>query len=480
MNTPLYKALIQHARRNSHSFHVPGHHNGDVFFDDAKSIFNPLLTIDVTELAGLDDLHHPTGVIKEAQELVSQLYGSAESFLLVNGTTVGNLAMILSVCDPGDTILVQRNCHKSVFHGVDLAGAEPVYLAPDVDKAMHVPTHVPPDTVKEALAAYPDAKGLVLTNPSYYGHSADLTEIISEAHHYGIPVLVDEAHGAHFVLGEPFPVSALEMGADIVVQSAHKTLPAMTMGSYLHLNRGCRVDRNRVAENLARLQSSSPSYPIMASLDIARAYVQHIIEEQKLSGILQRIQSLKQTFDLLTNAEAVKPADSRLISDPLKLTIRSTRGHSGYTLQNILERVNIFTELADENQVLLVLPLGGKRRINAEIIKSIDEEIEKTPPDQMFVSAEWEAQPVTVLPYPKKVLHTFKKEYVDFDEAAGRLNAEDIIPYPPGIPMIMAGERISRESVQKLSRLISMKTHVQGNMKIKEKQLLVYIEEEKS
>lgn len=124
MNTPLYKALIQHARRNSHSFHVPGHHNGDVFFDDAKSIFDPLLTIDVTELAGLDDLHHPSGVIKKAQELASQLYGSAESFFLVNGTTVGNLAMILSVCEPGDTILVQRNCHKSVFHAVDLAYAE--------------------------------------------------------------------------------------------------------------------------------------------------------------------------------------------------------------------------------------------------------------------------------------------------------------------------------------------------------------------
>lgn len=398
----------------------------------------------------------------------------------MNGTTVGNLAMILSVCEPGETILVQRNCHKSVFHAVDLAGAEPVYLAPDIDEAMHVPTHVPLDTIKKALAAYPDAKGLVLTNPTYYGHSADLTEIISVAHHYGIPVLVDEAHGAHFVLGKPFPVSALKMGADIVVQSAHKTLPAMTMGSYLHLNNGCRVDRNRVAEYLVRLQSSSPSYPIMASLDIARAYVQHIIEERKLSDILQRIQSLKQTFDLLTNAEVVKPADPRMITDPLKLTIRSKRGHSGYTLQNILERANIFTELADENQVLLVLPLGGKRRINAETIKSIDDEIEKTPPDQLFVSAEWGVQPVTVLPYQKKVLQTFKKEYVDFDEAAGRLNVEDIIPYPPGIPMIMSGERITKESVQKLSRLISMKTHVQGNMKIKEKQLLVYIEEGKS
>ncbi|MCC8354742.1 aminotransferase class I/II-fold pyridoxal phosphate-dependent enzyme [Bacillus sp. AF23] len=479
MNTPLYHALIQHARRNSHSFHVPGHHNGDVFFDEAKTIYNPLLTIDLTELSGLDDLHHPSGVIKEAQDLVSQLYGSAESFFLVNGTTVGNLAMILSVCDPGDTILIQRNCHKSVFHAVDLAGAEPVYLAPDIDEIMHVPTHVPLGTIKEALKAYPNAKGLVLTNPTYYGHSADLTEIISEAHQYGIPVLVDEAHGAHFVLGEPFPASALQMGADIVVQSAHKTLPAMTMGSYLHLNSN-KIERNRVADYLNRLQSSSPSYPIMASLDLARAYLQHMIEEQKLPDVLQHIQSIKQTFDSLGYAEAVEPANQRITTDPLKLTIRSKCGHSGFTLQKILERVNIFTELADENQVLLVLPLGGKRRITAETIKKIDQEIEKTPTDQMNVSPEWEAQPITVMPYPKKVLNTLQKEYVGFDKAAGRLNAEDVIPYPPGIPMIMAGERITRESVQKLSRLISMKTHVQGNMKINEKQLLVYIEEEKS
>ncbi|KUP38042.1 aminotransferase class I/II-fold pyridoxal phosphate-dependent enzyme [Bacillus halotolerans] len=479
MNTPLYHALIQHARRNSLSFHVPGHHNGDVFFDEAKTIYNPLLTIDLTELSGLDDLHHPSGVIKEAQDLVSQLYGSAESFFLVNGTTVGNLAMILSVCDPGDTILIQRNCHKSVFHAVDLAGAEPVYLAPDIDEIMHVPTHVPLGTIKEALKAYPNAKGLVLTNPTYYGHSADLTEIISEVHQYGIPVLVDEAHGAHFVLGEPFPASALQMGADIVVQSAHKTLPAMTMGSYLHLNSN-KIERNRVADYLNRLQSSSPSYPIMASLDLARAYLQHMIEEQKLPDVLRHIQSIKQTFDSLGYAEAVEPANQRITTDPLKLTIRSKCGHSGFTLQKILERVNIFTELADENQVLLVLPLGGKQRIDSETIKKIDHEIEKTPTDQMNVSPEWEAQPITVMPYPKKVLNTLQKEYVGFDKAAGRLNAEDVIPYPPGIPMIMAGERITRESVQKLSRLISMKTHVQGNMKINEKQLLVYIEEEKS
>ena len=144
--------------------------------------------------------------------------------------------MILAVCEPDEPILIQRNCHKSVFHAVAMAGAKPVYLAPEIDKNMHVPSYVSLSVIEKALASYPNAKGLVLTNPTYYGHLADLNAAVKKAHSYGVPVLVDEAHGAHFVLGEPFPPSSLAMGADAVVQSAHKTLPAMTMGSYFHLN----------------------------------------------------------------------------------------------------------------------------------------------------------------------------------------------------------------------------------------------------
>ncbi|MCY8466790.1 aminotransferase class I/II-fold pyridoxal phosphate-dependent enzyme [Bacillus atrophaeus] len=479
MNTPLYTALVNHAQTNAYSFHVPGHHNGDVFFDEAKSIYQSLLTIDMTEIAGLDDLHQPSGVIREAQDLVSSLYRSDESFFLVNGTTVGNLAMILSVCEPGDSILIQRNCHKSVFHAVDMAGAKPIYVSPEMDEVMNVPTHVHLAIIEEAIAAYPTAKGLVLTNPTYYGHTADLTAVIAKAHKHGIPVLVDEAHGAHFVLGEPFPASALQMGADVVVQSAHKTLPAMTMGSYLHVNSRL-INRDKLAYYLGSLQSSSPSYPIMASLDIARAYVQHVIEEKKLSGILQHLDHFKQTFASIPQIEVIEPVSPYIQTDPLKLSIRSRRGHSGYTLQRILESVNIFSELADEKQVLLILPLGGKRKVPANVVQQVQQAIEDTPPDLVSVSVDLAFPPVTALPYDKKTLIGFKKEYIEIEAAAGRLNAENIIPYPPGIPLIMAGERITEESIQKLSGLINMNAHIQGSMKMKENQLLVYIEEEKS
>ncbi|KUP43302.1 hypothetical protein AVR63_17865 [Bacillus velezensis] len=477
MDTPLYTALMKHAHRNTYSFHVPGHHNGDVFFDEAKSVYQSLLSIDMTEITGLDDLHHPTGVIKEAQDLVSRFYGSQESFFLVNGTTAGNLAMILAVCEPGEPILIQRNCHKSVFHAAALAGAKPVYLAPEIDENMHVPAHVSLSVIEKALASYPNAKGLVLTNPTYYGHAADLTAAVNKAHSYGVPVLVDEAHGAHFVLGQPFPPSSLAMGADAVVQSAHKTLPAMTMGSYFHLN-STRIDRDRLTYYVSSLQSSSPSYPIMASLDTARAYVQGIAEKGTLPVHMERIEKIKRKFASISSIEIIEPSGYGLRADPLKLILRSKLGHSGYSLQRILESEGIVAELADEYQVLLVLPIGGRRMIEQATVRNIQQKLENTPPNKLPDAVNWTFPSISTLEYPQNEMRKFTKEPADINKAAGRLHAGNIIPYPPGIPLIMDGERITEEIVQKLSRLIGMDAYIQGLLN--GEQLLVYIEEEKS
>ncbi|MEC2855836.1 aminotransferase class I/II-fold pyridoxal phosphate-dependent enzyme, partial [Bacillus cereus] len=196
----------------------------------------------------------------------------------INGSTVGNLAMILSCCGEHDIVLVQRNCHKSIINALKLAGANPIFLDPWIDEAYNVPVGVRNEIIKKAIEKYPNAKALILTHPNYYGMGMDLEASIAFAHAHKIPVLVDEAHGAHLCLGEPFPKSALTYGADIVVHSAHKTLPAMTMGSYLHINSHL-VDEEKVTTYLSMLQSSSPSYPIMASLDIARFTMARIKEE---------------------------------------------------------------------------------------------------------------------------------------------------------------------------------------------------------
>ncbi|MFP3421372.1 aminotransferase class I/II-fold pyridoxal phosphate-dependent enzyme [Bacillus sp. SIMBA_154] len=467
MKTPLYTALSQHAEKKPYSFHVPGHHNGDVFFDEARSYYASILQLDVTELEGLDDLHHPTGVIQEAEDLLAKLYGAKQSFFLVNGTTVGNLAMVMAACRTEDEIFVQRNCHKSVFHAIELAGATPIMLDTEIDSCLHVPTHVTDETVKKAIAKHPNCRAIVLTYPNYYGHAADLSKLIHMCHEAGMIVLVDEAHGAHFVLGGAFPPSALSYGADVVVQSAHKTLPAMTMGSYLHLQ-GYRIDAKRMKTLLTMLQSSSPSYPIMATLDVARAYVEEIKGKGKLDGIMTGLAKLKEQFNRMSNLEVVE-SDS-LSTDPLKCVIRSTKGLTGYELKKVLESVDVHPELADEHQVLLVFGLGQTKDVpfsaieqalqQSDVLLEKKEHLQKA---TRFIEVDQQRQDIEAVP---------------FEKAAGLISAESVIPYPPGIPLMIKGERIEADQISKLSRLLGHHVHVQASQVIHQRKLYVYIEEE--
>ncbi|MEI4790832.1 aminotransferase class I/II-fold pyridoxal phosphate-dependent enzyme [Bacillus sp. FJAT-53060] len=467
MKTPLYTALSQHAEKKPYSFHVPGHHNGDVFFDEARSYYASILQLDVTELEGLDDLQHPTGVIQEAEDLLAKLYGANQSFFLVNGTTVGNLAMVMATCGTGDEIFVQRNCHKSVFHAIELAGATPIMLETEVDRHLHVPTHVTDETVKQAIAKFPKCRAIVLTYPNYYGHAADLSNLVKLCHDAGIIVLVDEAHGAHFVLGGDFPPSALSYGADVVVQSAHKTLPAMTMGSFLHLQ-GNRIDSQCIKTLLTMLQSSSPSFPIMASLDVARAYVEEMKEKRKLDGLMRGLEKLKKQFNRISHLEVVE-TDS-LSTDPLKCVIRSTKGLTGYELKRVLESVEVHPELADEHQVLLVFGLGQMKEVPFTVIEQALQQSDSL--------LEGKVQLQKRSPSIELVKQRQGIEVVPFEKAAGRISAESVIPYPPGIPLILKGERIEVDQIATLSHLLGHQVHVQASQVIHQKKLYVYIEEE--
>uniref|UniRef100_UPI000A528DA5 aminotransferase class I/II-fold pyridoxal phosphate-dependent enzyme n=1 Tax=Paenibacillus dakarensis TaxID=1527293 RepID=UPI000A528DA5 len=268
---PLVEALLAYRNHAAKSFHVPGHKNGKAYdgIEEAR-ILHDVMKIDVTEISGTDDLHHPEGVIREAQELAADCFGAEESFFLVGGSTSGNLAMVLTVCQqPGDILLLQRNVHKSVLNGLMLAGARAVFLEPEIDKDSGLAVTPSVETIKAAIAAYPDARGVLLTSPNYYGMSCDLKPIAELCHAYHIPLLVDEAHGAHFGMHPDLPEGALSSGADVAVQSTHKMLAAMTMGAMLHVQ-GPFINRGLLRQRLAMVQSSSPSYPVMASLDLAR------------------------------------------------------------------------------------------------------------------------------------------------------------------------------------------------------------------
>ncbi|MBS2967242.1 aminotransferase class I/II-fold pyridoxal phosphate-dependent enzyme [Metabacillus sp. KIGAM252] len=458
MYTPLFSSLLKHQEKKPVSFHVPGHKNGLLLPKDAAHFYRNVMKLDVTELSGLDDLHDPHGVIDEAQSLAAAFYGAEQTFFLVNGSTSGNLAMILSCCTEGDTVLVQRNSHKSIMNALELAKADPVFISPKIDEALHVPSYVEENRIAEAIEAYPYAKALIITNPNYYGVSADLTPIIRLAHSYNIPVLVDEAHGAHYGIGAPFPESALKAGADAVVQSAHKTLPAMTMGSFLHVNSRL-VSFRRIAKMLSMLQTSSPSYPIMASLDLARAFAQEIKESGKAGEIAREAAKIKEYFNSIEGIKTIGTEDPNAIQDPIKLSIVSETGLSGFDLQERFERHGIYGELADERNFLLIAGLGE----SSVHCPSLEKEFSSmTIPAGEKLSITFPSLPASKLALTYGEMEQTAREEVHLNEAAGRVMAEAVIPYPPGIPLLLAGERISEQHINWILQMKDRGARFQG------------------
>ncbi|ALQ65884.1 arginine decarboxylase [Bacillus cereus] len=456
---PLYEALIEFKERGPLSFHVPGHKSGLNFPQEAIEGFKDILSIDVTELSGLDDLHSPFECIDEAQQLLADVYGVEKSYFLINGSTVGNLAMILSCCGEHDIVLVQRNCHKSIINGLKLAGANPIFLDPWIDEAYNVPVGIHNEVIKEAIEKYPNAKALILTHPNYYGMGVDLEESIAYAHAHKIPVLVDEAHGAHFCLGGAFPKSALAYGADIVVHSAHKTLPAMTMGSYLHINSNL-VKEEKVSTYLSMLQSSSPSYPIMTSLDIARFTIARIKEE----GHDEIVEFLREFKEELSSIPQIAILQYPL-QDELKVTVQTRCQLSGYELQSVFEKVGIYTEMADPYNVLFILPLQA----NKEYMKAIEMirvalQYDEVKDKRESIRYTYKGG-ISPLPYTYKQLEGYETKVVSVEEAVGLIAAEMIIPYPPGIPLIMYGERITSEHKEQIMYLEKAGARFQGSTK---------------
>ncbi len=468
---PLVQALYQFKEQRPVSFHVPGHKNG--LLSGLPEEIKSALQYDLTELEGLDDLHEPTGVIQEAEQRLSALYHSERSFFLVNGSTVGNLAMMYAACRQGDTVIVQRNAHKSIFHAIELTGARPVFVYPSWDTHTNTPGAVPFAKVKEAIESYPDVKAIVLTYPTYYGVAGtDLAHIIQFSHELGIPVLVDEAHGAHFVGGNAFPPSALELGADVVVHSAHKTLPAMTMASFLHV-RSTFISPERIAHYLGMLQSSSPSYLLMASLDDARAYLETYTVEDQREFLMKR----KAFIDSLLTISTLRVVET---DDPLKLMLR-VEGYTGFELLATLEAEGVFTEFADPFQVLLVLPLlkqGIAYPFN-ESVQKIGAAVTRLPAKKAgmaLVESIPLDEELSTLTYLPQELIGRAAEWTQMEDSVGRVAAASIIPYPPGIPLLLGGETVTKRHVTLLLQYLQMKAKFQGAIRANDRQIQVIID----
>lgn len=471
-DSPLVQKLVEFKETNPVSFHVPGHKNGTLSGLPAE--LRSALSYDFTELNGLDDLHQPDGVIAEAERKLTMLYHADKSFFLINGSTVGNLAMIYATCREGETVIVQRNAHKSIFNAIELTGARPVFVTPEWDHQMKIAGSVTAIQIQEALGIYPETKAVILTYPTYYGTTGDqLESIISICHEQNIPVLVDEAHGAHFVIGKPFPKSALAMGADIVVHSAHKTLPAMTMASFLHV-KSKFISIEKVAHYLQMLQSSSPSYLLMASLDDARAYAESFTAED-MDVFFRNRNKMIERLNEIPKLLLIEPADF------LKLILRVS-GYSGFTLQKALEGQGIYAELADPYQVLFVLPLVKEEQHNLieEIAVKIEYAVKCLENVQSKINdfdSPIVINTISVPCYTSRDLERFKVDWIPYEIAIGMVAAGSIIPYPPGIPLLLAGERVTEEHIRVLGELVGMEANFQGAIRMNEKQILVVINE---
>ncbi|QPA58903.1 aminotransferase class I/II-fold pyridoxal phosphate-dependent enzyme [Lysinibacillus sphaericus] len=467
---PIIEGLERFRQQQNISFHVPGHKHGEL--SHLPQAFKDVMRYDVTELSGLDDLHYPEEMILEAEHLLADTYGAMKSFFLVGGSTVGNLAMIYATCQKGDTIIVQRNAHKSIFHAIELVGAKPIFVSPIWDERTLTATHVTFLDLKEAVENYSEAKAVVLTYPTYYGvTSNEIQQQITYCHEKGIPVLVDEAHGAHFQACSLFQPSALSLGADVVVQSAHKTLPAMTMASFMHV-RSELIGADKIHHYLRMLQSSSPSYVLLASLDDARYYVQTYMESDGAYIIEKRNQWIEAL-------RSIGSLDVIEVDDPLKLLLR-VKGYSGFQLQEVLEAKQVYGELADRNQVLFILPLlkQGHTYPFAEIRVRIKEAVtlllEAAKTDNIKASqTAYKFVQLTEPVYTFDEMASLNKEWLPYMRTIGRISASMIIPYPPGIPLLVPGERITVAKLSQLEELLAAGATFQGNHRLTEKMIQV-------
>lgn len=480
-DTPLFNQLKKHAEQSPQSFHVPGHKNGRVFYEKAKTMFQDILHIDQTEIEGLDDLHEADGVIAEAEQLAAELYGVRKTNFLVGGSTAGNLAMMMTAAERGETVLVQRSSHQSVFHGIELAGVKPVFLEPEGDEETGTVLGVSLRTLKEGIAAFPEAKAVFLTSPTYEGYGQPLSEHVQAAHKAGLMVCVDEAHGAHLIYekGASWPQSAIKAGADMVVHSAHKSLPAMTMSSFIHVN-SSRVNEERLRYCLRMLQSSSPSYPLMASLDTARAYLASFTDSD-WRHITARVAQFKEEVGRGSCWGQTPQKLGNYVQDPLKLAFVTRFAGVPFKWKRRMEESNVFPELVSPYHLLLTLPLtselpSGERwpGFFQEVLHLNKDDIERYHTRRK--TAFFHEKNISGLAYTIDEMRNRETSLVPWTASKGFISAETITPYPPGIPLVLKGERIERTHVARLAELVDAGASFQTGKKWIEEGIKIFLQ----
>ena len=438
---PLLEEVLKYKKEDNLILSMPGNKSGIGFLRDdiGKEFVNDMGFLDITEVDPLDNLHCPEGVIKEAQELLAQTYGVKKAYFVVNGSTAGNLASIFDAFNEGDEILVERNCHKSVYNGLILRKLKVKYIEPVIheDKGIFLPPTE--KEIYEALKDCSNAKGIILTYPNYFGIGYDIFSTLEKLKSRGLTIIIDGAHGAHYGVSEELPKSIVKY-ADYIVLSAHKTLPSLTQGSYLLVN-----NDNNVDFYLRAFMTTSPSYLIMSSLDYSRYYLDNYGREdyKKLITLANKWASKINSLDKV-NVLRKEDLPIGYDLDLSRYILTVSKEYSGHKLLDYLRSKKIQCEMSFEGGVVLILSTFNVENDFERIydtLKKLDLESIKDKIYQNYYSI-----------IPKKVLEPYEVfnkeyEYVDINESIGRVSKETLTPYPPGIPLVCCGEVISKEAI---------------------------------
>jgi arginine/lysine/ornithine decarboxylase len=467
--TPLYDAMADYVAQDRAPLFIPSHKFGRAVHPKWKDYAgDAIFKMDLCELEGLDDLHNAEGVIAEAQALAADAWGADRSFFLINGTSSGIVAAICSAIGPEEKIIVPRNAHKSVVSGLIISGGTPVYAMPDVWREKGLVGGLAPAEVERLLDENPDAKAVFAVSPTYHGICSDIKSLADIAHASGCVFIADEAHGNHIYFHDGLPEGALALGADIACQSTHKMSGSLTQSSMIHV-RGGRADIDRLKANLLIMQSTSPSYILMSSLDLARSYI--ATEGRRILGdLMPMIEDAKRR---LREIPGIETLGAELVGEHAVFDYEPTRivlsarqiGIEGYELyERLRQDYGVEAEFGDYFYVVCVLGLGTSERDLRRLTDAVEKIASSAPRTTAPAPLTWKEAlpPLPPMAVTPREAHFAARARIPWSEARGRISAELVAPYPPGIPTVCPGEIITDDIWEYLDILRAAGRHIQG------------------
>ena len=450
VKAPIVEALIEAFNKRSYHFHIPGHTRGQGVYEPFKQFMGEkFFQCDMTdEFDGIGTLNPPTGPIKEGEELCAKLFGAQESLFLLNGSTVGNISIAMGLSLQGKKIIVNRNCHRSVLTGMIISGAEPLWVIPKKLDDWSLWGKIDPNDIEQLLSTHNDIEMVWLTNPTYEGVVSDIKTISSICKRYNVPLVVDEAHGTLWKFNKDFPTPSLDLGADIVVQSFHKTGGSMAQTSVMHISKDTNLNVEALVHSLRLLQTTSPSIILLAGLDAARANLETDEGLANIQSAIDNAKYLRHEIDQLKHITQLKQSPC----DPTKIFIKADN-LSGIQLETILEQdYNIEVESASDKGILILSNIGNPRE-DFEYLAQCLKEIDKKDYTK-FEKEKTKHMPMLIPEIRMNLRQAFyaEKEEVKKENAIGRISAEVIAECPPGIAILLPGELITAEHLPYLDK----------------------------